>query len=986
MTMLSLHVRPPIKLDHLANIPSLQGSEYYSSVTASSYAERMATVHYIAPLLVFLTHIISSVIPPSSTERLRTPAAKNTKIWPLAALTVILLCTYIGDGVFLIVHQTLDLAWQPREDLIVYLIASIFVWGMILLNMRGRKINCCIDWDLLGSWIVALLGESLILVLEFGVYRQTMNVWDTLHLCSTLVRLLTLATLPLLYLIMRRRSLHSVFGYLKPKGTPLLANEARYSAIETSQESCDGLEAEDGDAKNPSEKPFWDYIKGFKELFPYLWPRDDRILQIHFVLCVVIMMIERGMNVLGPHTLGSLTDKLMALTVSPIKIIPWGALFLYIAVRFFQSGLLFTIRQTLWLSIEQYSTRMLATKSFEHVQSLGLDFHLSKKTGDVLRSLDHGESISSFISDLSFHLVPNLIDLVVAITYFIIYYDPYYALVVIIVMVSWTYIFVGMVRKRKEERRRLVCLRRNEAAIRNDSVVNYETIKAFNGDQYENGRFQEAVSSTLKSEKIYYIIMYLIWVFEESIFSSGRFICCAIFVYRIAQGQATVGDFVTFLTYLQQLEGPMKFFANYYKNLQNQLLDAERLVELLNEIPTVVDDPDAETLRVPNGEVSFENVSFSYTPLKSVLKNLTFRVPAGSTIALVGESGAGKSSIFRLLFRFYDTTSGKIKIDGQDIRSVSLHSLRSHIGIVPQDTILFNDTIMFNLRYANRTATDSEICEACKAAQIHERILSFPEGYETSVGERGQKLSGGELQRIAIARAILKDPHIILLDEATSAMDSNTELEVQSALKRLCAGRTTLVIAHRLSTIVNASLILYLRDGEIVESGDHAFLLEQDGIYASMWRKQAGIVPSRATKATNTTFTPEEEPDEQPAPVVPQHNSSRQRSSRVNVFRRMSRTLSSSDLEKIAQESQPRQSQNTASSSVPVLNKFKRTFTRRSNKGSGKTESPVEQNTLFPTVSNASSSKTESPVEQNTLSPTDREDENTQGKDPDTGI
>ncbi|OLL26444.1 Heavy metal tolerance protein [Neolecta irregularis DAH-3] len=950
--MLNLLGRPYIKLDHLASITSLQCSEYYSSRIAFSCAERMATVHYITPLLVFLTHIITSIIPPPSKEKLHIPAAPS--IWPLTVLTVILLCTYISDGVFLVVQQTLHLAWQPEEDFVIYLIASIFVWGMVLLNMRDRKFNSHIDWDLLGSWIVALLGESLILILEFGVYQQTMNVWSILHLSSTLVRLSTLATLNLLYLLIRRRSLQRVFRYFKLKDTPLLANEAGYGAIETSQGSCDASGAGDSDAKNVSEKPFWDY-----KLFPYLWPQYDRRLQIHFVICIAIMMIERGMNVLGPYTLGNLTDKLMMLAVSPIKVIPWGALFLYLSVRFFQSGFLFTIRQTLWLSIEQYSTQMLATKSFEHVQSLGLDFHLSKKTGDVLRSLDHGESISSFISDLSFHMVPNLIDLVVAIAYFIIFYDPYYALVVIIVMVSWTYIFVGMVRKRKKERRRLVCLRRNEAAIRNDSVVNYETIKAFNGDQYENGRFNEAVSSTLKSEKIYYIMMYFIWIFEEGIFSSGRLICCAIFVYRIAQGQATVGDFVTLLTYLQQLERPMKFFANYYKSLQNQFIDAERLLELLNEIPTIADDPNAETLRVPNGEVAFENVSFGYTSLKSVLKNLSFRVPAGS------ESGAGKSSIFRLLFRFYDPTSGKIKIDGQDIRGVSLHSLRSHIGIVPQDTILFNDSIMFNLKYANRGATDSEIYAACQAAQIHQRILSFPEGYETSVGERGQKLSGGELQRIAIARAIIKDPYIILLDEATSAIDSNTELEVQSALKRLCAGRTTLVIAHRLSTIVNANLILYLRDGEIIESGDHRSLVEQDGIYASMWKKQAGTVPSQATKATNTTSMLEEEPDKQSAPAAPQPRNSKQRSSRVGVFRRMSRTLSYSDLEKTAQESQPRQSQNTASSSVPVLNKFKRTFTRRSNKGSDKIESPVEQNYL---------------------SPTDGQDGNMRENDPDTGV
>lgn len=369
-------------------------------------------------------------------------------------------------------------------------------------------------------------------------------------------------------------------------------------------------------------------------------------------------------------------------------------------------------------------------------------------------------------------------------------------------------------------------------------MVSYETVKYFNAEDYEFGRYRGAVTDFQQAEYHVLFSLTLMNTCQNTVFMIGLLITCFIAAYQVSVGQRPVGDFVSLLTYMAQLQGPLNFFGTFYRSIQSALINSERLLELFRERPTVLDSPKAAPLRVCKGDIKFENVEFSYANQRPALNGLSFHCPPGTTTALVGESGGGKSTVFRLLFRFYNAERGRLRIDGHDVENVTIDSLRKHIGIVPQDTVLFNESLMYNLKYANQGVTDQDVYEACRAASIHDKIMTFPDGYQTKVGERGLRLSGGEKQRVAIARTILKNPRIILLDEATAALDTDTEEHIQEALASLSRGRTVLVIAHRLSTITTADRILVLHEGRVAESGAHDQLLSMKGRYSSMWRKQ----------------------------------------------------------------------------------------------------------------------------------------------------
>jgi ABC-type transport system involved in Fe-S cluster assembly fused permease/ATPase subunit len=369
-------------------------------------------------------------------------------------------------------------------------------------------------------------------------------------------------------------------------------------------------------------------------------------------------------------------------------------------------------------------------------------------------------------------------------------------------------------------------------------MTSYETVKYFNAEPYEFNRYREAVKTYQKSEYLVQISLQLMNISQNLIFMLGVMIMCFIAAYQVTIGQIKVGDFVALLTYMAQLQGPLNYFGTFYRVIQNSMISSERLLELFKEQPTVVDKPGAKTLESCNGDIRFKNVRFTYDQRRSALQGMDFHCEPGSTTAFVGESGGGKSTVFRLLFRFYNVQVGSILVDGHDVQDITIDSLRRHIGVVPQDTVLFNESIMYNLKYAKPDATEEQVFEACRAASIHDKILTFPDGYETKVGERGLRLSGGEKQRVAIARTILKGPRIIMLDEATAALDTETEQHIQDALETLGKGRTMLVIAHRLSTIMSADRILVLHEGRVVESGSHDALLAKKGRYANMWSKQ----------------------------------------------------------------------------------------------------------------------------------------------------
>lgn len=400
-------------------------------------------------------------------------------------------------------------------------------------------------------------------------------------------------------------------------------------------------------------------------------------------------------------------------------------------------------------------------------------------------------------------------------------------------------------------------------------MMAWETVKYFNAEVYEFDRFRDAVQKFQQQE--FKVLLSLTFgnVILGGVFTIGLMVSCFLMAYQISIGQRNVGAFATLILYMAQLQAPLNFFTTFYRNIQFAMINAERLLELFKLQPAVVDPPHATDMLRCDGDIRFNDVKFSYDPRRAALDGVNFRCNPGTTTALVGESGGGKSTIFRLLYRYYNTTDGSIQVDGRDLQDVKMDSLRRFIGVVPQDTVLFNESIMYNLKYANPTARDDEVYAACKAASIHDKILSFVDGYDTLVGERGLKLSGGEKQRVAIARTILKNPRIILLDEATAALDTETEGNIQEALSQLSKGRTTVIIAHRLSTITHADQIIVLQHGRVVETGTHNGLLEKSGKYASMWRRQikaqqaveeAKILTERAERLRNQDHSDDSAP------------------------------------------------------------------------------------------------------------------------------
>ena len=716
------------------------------------------------------------------------------------------------------------------------------------------------------TWAASLILEIIILGASLAVYtdehrepkardpnggqlRKGVTQWEAIEVTIDLVRILFLVALLAFF------ALFVLLRFSKQRE----AAKAEHASAQERTGLLNG-HAENGSAngygstpvvKQPHEdagwvrpttipsKSWWEYIRGYSLFFPYIWPSKSRRLQVTLIVCFALVMVARVINVLVPYQVGVITN-ILTQEEGRRRGIPWGQICLFIFFRILQgnNGLIGASRSALWIPIQQNSYQELSTAAFEHVHSLSLDFHLGKKTGEVLSALGKGASITQFLDMVTFQVVPMLIDLVIAIIYFLVAFDAYYALVVAIVTLIYLYLTIRLAQWRADIRRQMVNASRQEDAVKNDSMVSYETVKYFNAEQYEFNRYRGAVQEYQKSEKKVSISLQIMNVSQNLIFMLGLLITCFIAAYQVSIGQRKVGAFVALLTYMAQLQGPLNFFGTFYRSIQSQMINAERLLELFKERPTVVDSPTATVLPRCRGAIRFSDVKFAYDSRRPALNGLDFECAPGTTTALVGESGGGKSTVFRILFRFYNITSGAIQVDSHDVRDITIDSLRQHMGVVPQDTVLFNESIMYNLRYANPSATDQEVHDACKAASIHDRILGFPDGYSARVGERGLKLSGGEKQRIAIARTIIKDPRIILLDEATAALDTGTEQHIQAALHRLSQGRTTLIIAHRLSTITTADQILVLHQGRVAERGTHEQLLAKQGRYASMWSKQ----------------------------------------------------------------------------------------------------------------------------------------------------
>ncbi len=582
-----------------------------------------------------------------------------------------------------------------------------------------------------------------------------------------------------------------------------------------------------------------------KYLLPFVWPKGRPDLRLRLVLAAIALVVAKVVTIAMPLAYKAAVDALTDVShigagsqTIQITAIPLTLIFAYGVARISMIGFI-QLRDVLFTRIGQHATRVLSTDTFRHVHDLSLRFHLERKTGGLSRVLERGKGAIDLIIRLGvLNLAPTLLEVLFVCLLFGFYFGWQLVAIVAVMIGLYSWFSFYFSQKRIAIRREYIEADTEASTKAVDSLLNYETVKYFGNERWEADRFDRSMEKYERASIKTYNSLAVLNSGQTLIFTTGMVLAMVFAARGIAHGTMTVGDFVLVNAVFIQLYQPLNFMGMVYRELKQALVDIEAMFTLLGQAPEIIDKPGAKPLIVTKGAIRFENVYFSYDEARPILRGVDFEVPAGHMVALVGPSGAGKSTISRLLYRFYDVKSGRILIDGQDIRDVTQNSLRAAIGIVPQDTVLFNDTIYYNIQYGRVTATDEEVKEAARLAQIDGFIRQLPLGYKSMVGERGLKLSGGEKQRVAIARTILKAPPILMLDEATSALDSFTEKEIQEALDEIAKDRTTLVIAHRLSTVIHADMILVMDKGQIVERGTHGSLMASGGLYAGLWARQ----------------------------------------------------------------------------------------------------------------------------------------------------
>ncbi|MFT6657907.1 ABCB family ABC transporter ATP-binding protein/permease [Maritalea sp.] len=598
-----------------------------------------------------------------------------------------------------------------------------------------------------------------------------------------------------------------------------------------------------------------------KNLWPYMWPSDRPDLKARVLLALLALLTAMVASTFAPFFYSKVIDsleigsgveqaKFFGLTLAVAFVVAYG--FGQIVESMFMQ-----LRDVLFASVGQHAVRQLARRTFVHLHALSLRYHLQRRTGGLSRVIERGtKGIETIVRFTMLNTAPTLVQFVIISTIFVWRFGLPYLAVLVLTVVAYIYFTVKASNWRIGIRRKMndSDTEANSKAI--DSLLNFETVKYFGNEEMEARRFDESMAVYEGAAIRMWTSLGLLNFGQAVIFWVGMIVISIMSVNSVLAGQISVGDFVLINMYMMQIYRPLNFIGFVYREIRQALTDIENMFLLLDKDAEIKDKPDAKPLDISGPVLKFNDVKFHYDPDREILKGVSFEVPAGKTIAVVGPSGAGKSTISRLIYRFYDVIEGNVEIGGLDVRDVTQKSLRAAVGMVPQDTVLFNDTIAYNIRYGRPDATDEEVREAAKLAQIGDFIDSLPQGYDTPVGERGLKLSGGEKQRVAIARTILKSPPILILDEATSALDTQTEREIQSALDHVSQNRTTLVIAHRLSTVINADEIIVLRAGEIAERGNHEGLLAQDGLYAQMWNRQREVDEAgeklRLARATDT--------------------------------------------------------------------------------------------------------------------------------------
>jgi len=592
------------------------------------------------------------------------------------------------------------------------------------------------------------------------------------------------------------------------------------------------------------------HLKTVKALFPYLWAKGRWDLRMRVLLALGFLVAAKLIGVYVPFLFKDTVDALTgghAPDATTITVaVPVGLIIGYGTARVL--SLVFgELRDAVFVKVGQHALRNVALNTFRHLHNLSLTYHLERKTGGLSRIIERGtRGIDFLLRFMLFNILPTLLEIILISSIFWVKFGFLYAAVTFTCLVSYIYFTVAVTDWRLKFRREMNAqdTKANTKAI--DSLLNFETVKYFTNEAHESARYDEALERYQSAAVRSQISLTLLNIGQGLIISLGLVIVLWMAAAGLLAGRFTIGEFVLVNSLLIQIYMPLNFLGFVYREIKQSLTDMETMFEVIATKSEVKDAEDAVPLKVAGGAVEFENVCFHYAENRQILKGISFKVPAGTTTAIVGASGAGKSTISRILFRFYDIASGRVLVDGQDVRSVIQKSLREHIGVVPQDTVLFNDNIRYNIRYGRPSASDEQVEEAAKLAQIHDFIMKLPEGYDAEVGERGLKLSGGEKQRVAIARTILKNPSILLLDEATSALDSHTEQDIQAALEEISHGRTTIVIAHRLSTVINADEILVMDAGTIIERGTHDELLAFGGTYQAMWQRQQEATEAKA--------------------------------------------------------------------------------------------------------------------------------------------
>ncbi|KAK5680249.1 hypothetical protein LTS10_007176 [Elasticomyces elasticus] len=824
-------------------------------------ATALKTLHYVAPAAVVIYFISAKTVAACFLHQPSKRAGSAPRRYAAIGILLAVVATIIAQGIVYVLEATRNPEWASSQDAAVYVLADLLAYVSLTIGIAENKKP--IWHQYIGAWTVGLLGEIALTALQ-PLAEPTKNRYAiacaVCHvLRSLLLLILTLSGFAFAILDRQKTRQTKETEPLLSNGNGHAAKPNGYGAVNGSGNGVTVPEAEesdDDDIDSDSEEPDRDkelkatqkkrleesgswlnYFKDFKIFIPMLWPYRNRFVQSCLGVVAIVTFAQRFLNVLVPRQIGIITDQLTQ--GGGNGVVPWRALGFWMLFSTLSSSAGLSLLKSLAeIPVQQFSYKSIGSSAFRQIMTLSMDFHNEKNSGELIRAVEQGQHLQGLLEFFLFEVGPMFTDLLVGFFYVYTLFDVYMTLILVGVGLAYIWIGAKTTTWSVKARRKFNNAWRNEAKVQNEAISNWQTVSHFNRGCYEVDRYTKSIDDFNKAEWHYYIAYYIGGSAQSVVMLIGRLAAFTLAIYRVAQGRAPVGNFVTLILYWRSIESPLMNVSYSIRRLSQMLTDSERLLQLMLTKPSVASAPGAPDIVIKEGKVEFDGVNFAYDIRRPTLKDISFTAEPGQTVALVGETGGGKSTIIKVLYRYYDLASGSIRIDGQDIRDVNLDSLRDSFGMVPQDPALFNISLMDNIRYARLDATDEEIMGACRAAAIHDKIETFPEKYKSTVGERGVKLSGGELQRVSIARAILRQPKIVLLDEATSMIDAETEALIQKAFKRLTAGRTTFIIAHRLSTIQHADLILVINDGSIIERGTHNELIKQNGKYVALWSKQ----------------------------------------------------------------------------------------------------------------------------------------------------